>query len=175
MQILGAAGPLYRAEMTDEQWRKQQRRIARGGQQALPIPVVDGRVVYTTAAIGHRVADLAGQFAADLLAMADDKRRMRATGTKEQPGWRQAWQAFSQVGAPREPTGEHVGISGAKSMPYARMLAAEYGILEHVGDDQHLVIRDVRESDPATWYLFAERIGIRKWAPRQAEVEVKAA
>jgi hypothetical protein len=172
--ILASAGELWRLECSEVEWRSVGRRVRKGGHQALPIPVEGGRVIYTTMPVGEPVADLPAQLAADLLAMADDARRMRATGSKEQPGWRQAWQAFANADTPPPATGEHVGFSGAESIPAARMWADHFGILDkELGDG--LVIRDVRESDPATWYLFAERVGIRKRVPRQREQEVRAA
>jgi hypothetical protein len=173
--ILAAAGDdLRRWEGSEAEWRRLCPKLRRAGHQALPIPVPAGRIVYTTMPIGEQVGNLPGQLAADLLVMADDARRMRATGSPERPGWRQAWQAFSAADAPPPATGEHVGFSGALSLPRARMWAEHFGLLEQVLGDG-LVIRDVRDSDPATWYLFAERVGIRKRAPRQAEREVRAA
>jgi hypothetical protein len=172
--LAAAGGELRRLECDEAGWKRLGPKLRKGGHQALPIPVDGGRVVYTTMGVGERVVDLPAQFAADLLAMSNDARRMRATGSKEQPGWRQAWQAFTSATTPPPPTGEHVGFSGPESIPRARMWADQLGILvKELGDG--LVIRDVRETDPATWYLFAERVGIRKRAPRWAPEEVRAA
>jgi hypothetical protein len=173
--ILAAAGAdLRRWEGSEAEWKRLGPKLRKAGYQALPIPVLAGRIIYTTMPIGQQVEDLPGQLAADLLVMADDARRMRATGSAERPGWRQAWQAFCAADTPPPATGEHVGFSGALSLPRARMWAEHFGLLEQeLGDG--LVIRDVRESDPTVWYLFAERVGIRKRVPRQAEREVRAA
>ena len=172
--ILAAADNLRRLEISEAGWKRLGPKLRRAGRQALPIPVEAGRIVYTTMPIGEPVADLPAQLAADLLVMADDARRMRATGSKENPGWRQAWQAFCAASAPPPPSGEHVGFSGALSLPRARMWAEQPGLLvKDLGEG--LVIRDVRQSDPAAWYLFAERVGIRKRVPYQADREARAA
>jgi hypothetical protein len=187
LQVLGAAGTLNHLVIGERGWTEQgpdgkrrpghiQRRIRKGGWQALPIPLEHGgRYIFTDCPdLGEPVTDLPGQLLAALLAMTDDPaRRMRATGSKERPGWRQAWQETQKATAPPAAGGEHVGLSGAVSIPYARMRAQHYGILESAGDDQHLVIRDVRESDPATWRRFVDEVGIRKY--RRGRDEAMAA
>jgi hypothetical protein len=181
-QILAGSGPLRLVKVAERDWTERivrdgevsyrpgplQRLVRKGGHQALPIPVEGGREVYTTAPdVGEPVTDLPGELLASLLAMADDNRRMRATGSKDRPGWRQAWQELTQASAPPKPKGEHIGISGADSMHRAHMWAEHFGLLvRDLGGG--VVIRDVRESDPATWYLFAERVGIRKWVSHAA-------
>lgn len=181
MQILGAAGTLNRLVVAERGWIAQgedgkrrpghiQRHIRKGGWQALPIPLEHGgRYIYTDCPdLGEPVTDLPSDLLAALLAMTDDPaRRMRATGSKERPGWRQAWQALNKAAADPTPSGEHVGLSGAESIPRARMWAAHFGILERdLGNGAGLVIRDVRKSDPDTWQRFVEEVGIRKHGRR---------
>jgi len=159
-------------------WPNLRRRLTRDDHQALPIPVEGGRIVYATApldwlppSLGADVvagAHLPAQLAADLLAMADDARRMKATGT-----WHQQWEAFkaAEEAARPAPSGEHVGISGPGSIPVARLEAQRFGILLDDDGGEHLVIADIRESDPGTWAMFAHRVGIHRWAAKREEAK----
>jgi hypothetical protein len=176
--ILDAADRLARGEIPEQAWPKLRRRLTKDGYWALPIPVEGGRIVYTTAPLDWLPPSLGfgdvarsrrpAQLAADLLAMTDDARRMKATGT-----WHEQWEAFkaAEEEARPAPTGEHVGISGPGSIPVARLEAQRFGILLEDDGGQLLVIRDIRDSDPGTWAMFAHRVGIHKWAAKGEEAK----
>jgi hypothetical protein len=151
--VLAAAGPVYRLQVADRDWRKLQARLLRRHASSLRLPAPDGRVVvYTTADLGEGVDNVNASLTSDFAAMPSDRRNLSAT-----KAWRDAYHAWRSRQDGDQVPAEYLGML-RRPLEHVAMIAADLGmLLEQAGTDA-LLLHD--PPDQATWERFCALAGL---------------
>jgi len=117
------------------------------------------RAVYTTVAVGQRLADKIGTLASDFSAMPNDTRRRFLSA-----GWSQVLEdAAGEQAATREPW-ECLGRV-KRSLEHVEMIAKELGLFLGRAGPDGLLVED--PADPVLWARFASLIGLVRGRRRE--------
>jgi hypothetical protein len=149
-----------RLVVAEGEWTRMRRWKSMRGQQYATIPIIGGqRVIYTTADLGERVADLAHQLACDFTIMVIEGRNKTMS-----KGWLAVIaDAKAEAEAKRQPLGECLGRV-RRSLEQVAMVAQDLGLFLGWDGPDGLLVADPGDQRDRFWSLVGLVHGRRRKA-----------